>query len=264
VHMKRFLSRIAISFVMMAVPLVSAFAGITDPQQEFNRGNYYYEQREFAAALAIYEQIAADGYRSGPLALNTGLTWMQLREPGRALFYFMQAREYQKTHNEAVRAIEFTEEQIFRQYAEPPVLATFVWYEWLHFRIGWVNLLLTGLLLLNVAAGFWVVHWFVTSNRILFRYSAFLLFGISVVLSGAGILVMQAEGDWKRGMIVEPGHSLMSQPVENAEPVLQLSPGFRMLHHTQRSAEAEGWSFVSMSNGLEGWVRQESLLLFPS
>ncbi|MCH8558403.1 MAG: hypothetical protein LAT84_11285 [Balneolia bacterium] len=236
---------------------------ITDPQRAFNDANFHYEQRQYTLALERFLQIEQSGFSSGPLFLNTGLTYLNMQEPGRALFYFYRARGYSQTADRAQRAIEFVEETLQQQFAEPPVLATFTWFEWMQFRVGTDIPLLALIMLINLAALFWAGHWFLNRGKTAMRYLAYIAAGLAVVAGGVFVYNSANEGEWQRGMIVEPGFELREQPSEASDPVLVVYPGFRLLLHAESSAANGEWSFVHMSNGLQGWVKSDSLLLFP-
>lgn len=240
-----------------------ATAVVTDPQRAFNDANFLYEQRQYTAALERYLQIERAGFHSGPLFLNTGLTYLNMQEPGRALFYFYRARSYGQTADQAERAIAFVEENLHQQFAEPPVLAMFSWYEWLQYRVGTEIPLLALIILLNLAALFWAGQWFALKGKTLLRYLAYTAAGLAIASAALFLYTYSNEGEWQRGMIVEAGFELREQPSDAADALLVVYPGFRLLHHTHSSERAAGWSFVHMSNGLQGWVRTDSLLLFP-
>lgn len=236
---------------------------ITDPQRAFNDANFLYEQRQYTLALEGFLEIEQSGFSSGPLFLNTGLTYLNMQEPGRALFYFYRARDYRQTADRAKRAIDFTEETLHQQFAEPPVLATFIWFDWIQFRIGPDIPLLALIVLVNLAVLFWIGHWFLNKGKIMVRYLAYVAIGFALVAGVVLAYTLANEGEWQPGMIVDSGFELREQPSEASEPLLVVYPGFRLLEHIESSSTNAEWSFVYMSNGLQGWVKSEGLMLFP-
>lgn len=236
---------------------------INDPQRAFNDANFLYEQRQYTLALEGFLEIEQSGFSSGPLFLNTGLTYLNMQEPGRALFYFYRARDYRQTADRAKRAIDFTEEMLHQQFAEPPVLATFIWFDWIQFRIGPDIPLLALIVLVNLAVLFWIGHWFLNKGKTMVRYLAYVAFGFALVAGVVLAYTLANEGEWQPGMIVDSGFELREQPSEASEPLLVVYPGFRLLEHIESSSTNAEWSFVYMSNGLQGWVKSEGLMLFP-
>ncbi len=259
--MKQFSPGILLLLLMLsAVTSVHAQqTGSFDVQQQFNRGNFLLEQREYEAALVEFQRIEEAGYRSGPLFLNTGLAWVHLGEPGLAMYYFKRAEAFSRVAPQARRGIEHIEQHLAQQQPEAPILASFQWYSRVHFDIGFQKPLLWSLILLNLAALFWTAFWFAASNKKVFRYLAYLSVALSLALALTSGYIYSEKGKWQPGMVVHSGYQLLSEPAAGAEPVMHVHTGWPLMRSMKEKHAHPDKVFVYMSNGLEGWIPVEAV-----
>lgn len=77
--------------VVFAVGSVSAQSD--SPADVLAQANRAYVAEDYATAISLYEQLLADGVRTGAVYFNLGSAHYENDEPGRALAYFLQARQ---------------------------------------------------------------------------------------------------------------------------------------------------------------------------
>lgn len=249
-------------FLGDAAPVTAQEANAINPQAEFNRGNFLFEQQQYIEALEIYREIVEKGYESGPLFLNMGMTYAYMDSLGLAIFYFTKAHSFRQTRQQAETALAFVEAQLSQRQTIIPELATFRLNRYLFFELGHFIPLLTALILLNLAVLFWVSVWFLKKYGLFLKGLALTFFLTAIVSATTGFYILANEDGIEHGIFIENGHAVYSSPDMDTDPIFLIFQGYTFFRDTEKSPEGSGWSYIVMSNGIEGWVRNRGFRIY--
>lgn len=231
------------------------------PQSRFDQANSLLLDGKFREALSRYRELENGRHLSGALFLNMGIACSNLDSLGKAKYYFMKAKGYGETRDRAQRALQYVESRFSRQSAVLPKLPWQRAVEWLQVNIGARALLGGGLLLLNLGAVLFVIHWFRPRWRGLLR-------GGGITLATAGLLLVvlsfyarHIDRRYSPAVMVRQEANVREQPEAEAPVVSQAYEGYTFTVDHRRSGERPGWHYIRMSNGLYGWIPSEHLMV---
>jgi len=246
----------------ITLPVVAQESVDMNPQAEFNRGNFLFEQQQYIEALEIYKGIVEAGFESGPLFLNMGMSYAYLDSLGLALYYFNRAHAFRQTRQQAETALNFVEQQLSQRQTIIPELATFRLNRYLFFELGHFTPLLTALILINFAVIFWVGVWFFQKYSFALKGLALTFFLTALFSASTGVFILTKEDGIEYGIFIENGHAVYQTPDMDTEPVFLIFQGYTFFRDTEKSPDGSGWSYIVMSNGIEGWVRNRGFRVY--
>ena len=110
--------------IFLFVSLTCFSVEAAEPAQ-FAKANKLYEDGDFEAARALYEQIVRSGDFSADLFYNLGNTNFRLGDVGKAALNFRRAIELQPNHAEAKANLEFVRVAAKAKIATPPAFEDF-------------------------------------------------------------------------------------------------------------------------------------------
>lgn len=116
-------------------------------QGSFDQANTLLENGSPMEAMSAYRNVESSGSVSGALYLNMGITAMQLDSLGLSKFYFLKAKEYSTTQQQATEALEYVNSQFSRQSAILPKLPWDRAIDWINNQLSAFGLFLIGFLL---------------------------------------------------------------------------------------------------------------------
>jgi tetratricopeptide (TPR) repeat protein len=148
----------------------------------FDQANEELESGNYQQAVSLYQDLENQNNISGALFLNLGICYQRMDSLGKAKYYFLKASQFEETSDKADEALEFVESQFSRQSAVLPKLPWDVATNWLQQNIGAVNLLITGIILLNIGVLIFVAHWFLNWYPKYVRISGLVIIGLSAFI----------------------------------------------------------------------------------
>jgi tetratricopeptide (TPR) repeat protein len=231
----------------------------TAQQARFEEANSLLESGEFSQAIEAYQSIRQDGYESGALWLNMGISYMQLDSLGMAKYSFIKAGEFPETSEQSANALEYVNEQFPRQSAVLPQLP------WIRF-LGFVenslgNTMLSFLALFFLYSGtlFLIGSWFRADLRRFFRYTGFSALGISVLFFILISVITYRAERYDEAVMVNKEEAVYQQPAETSAVVSTAYEGYTMQVDQSESETEEGWYYVRLENGMYGWIKKTTL-----
>lgn len=253
-------------FVLMILVMLPVAHAETDqgmnPQSMFNQANFLFEQQKYPEAIKEYRRISEAGFSSGPLYLNMGMSYAYLDSLGLANFYFHKAENFSQTRQQAREGIHYVQTVFSQRHTIIPELATFRLKHYLLFDLGYFKPIITALILFNIVALLWVGAWFFKKTRLLLKASSIIVIVVAAACLVTGIYVYTQKDAFKYGTFVESGHVLYETPDMDSNPSFLIFEGYTFIKDVQASPPGSGWSYVQMSNGIEGWVRTRGYRLF--
>jgi hypothetical protein len=246
-----------ITFFFLLITLI--WVNATAQQSQFEQANDLLENGEFALAIEAYQSINRDGYESGALWLNMGISYTQLDSLGMAKYSFLKAREFPETSQRANEALQIVNEHFPRQSAVLPELP------WIRF-LGAVDQTI-GLAMLSYIALFFLYSgtllligsWFRADLKRFFRYASYFTFSLSVLLFILiSILTYRAER-YDDAVMVSREAAVYQQPLESSAVISTAYEGYNMQVDNKESKTEEGWLYIRLENGMYGWIDQDVL-----
>lgn len=231
-------------------------------QTRFEQANELLSTNQIEEALDLYRGLEQDGFESGALWFNMGISYVQLDSLGKAKYYFLQSKEYKNTEEMAAGALEFIEDRFSRRSSVLPKLPWDRFFDWLLHTFGIRVLMVAGLFLLNGAVGGVIVSWFVNRGSIWFRRTGYILAVSSLLFISSSAYLSYVEDRYETGVMIEKQTSLYQGPGTDTAVISSVYEGYEMTVDTQRSSEHEEWAYVRLQNGMYGWIDKEQILSF--
>lgn len=231
------------------------------PQSRFDEANSLLLDGEYREALRRYRVLENGRHVSGALYLNMGIACSNLDSLGKAKYYFMKAKGYGETRDRARSALQYVESRFSRQSAVLPKLPWQRAVEWLQENIGARTLLGGGLLLLNLGALLFVIHWFRPRWRRLLRGGGITLLTAGLLLIALSFYARHIDRRYSPAVMVRQEANVREQPGAEAPVVSQAYEGYTFTVDHRKSDELPGWYYIRMSNGLYGWIPSEHLMV---
>jgi hypothetical protein len=229
------------------------------PQLLFDRGVEALEENNFDAARSNFLQLLEEGFESGPLYLNLGIVAVQDDSLGLAKYYFLKAEDFRSTQEDALEGLRYVESRFSRQSAVLPKLPWEQALDWIKNEIGNPTLFIIGAVFFNFSILMLVASWFYVSKTMLFKKFGFSSGPIGIILVCLAFYVDYLDGRYHEAVMVVDQTNVVEQADENSDLVSLAYEGYSFTIDRRKSNEAEGWSYVRMSNGLYGWVKSNTI-----
>ena len=221
----------------------------------FERGNKFYAEQQYDSAVAYYEKIVTAGISSSVVYFNLGNAYFRLKKIGYARLCYEKAARLDPADRDVAANIRFVSSAIVDRVPEPQrgFLETVFWrlhilmplrlQLWFCFGLLLVISLLTASALFTQG-----------NNRLWLIYLSTLL-GI-ILFAGSlstGIKIYDAEKS-AYAILLEPSIDAKNEP-EGNKILFTAHEGTKF----QIRKSVEGWSLVSLPNGVSGWVENKAL-----
>lgn len=229
------------------------------PQLLFDQGVEALEENDFDAARTDFLRLTKQGYASGPLYLNLGIIAVQDDSLGLAKYYFLKAEDFSTTRDAADKGLEYVESRFSRQSAVLPKLPWEQALDWIKAEIGNPTLFIIGALFFNFSILMLVASWFYVSKTLLFKKFGFSTGPIGIVLVCLAFYVDYLDARYREGVMIVDQTNVVEQADEQSDLVSLAYEGYTFTIDYRKSKQAEGWSYVRMSNGLFGWVKSHTI-----
>ena len=241
---------------LAGVPLLFA------QQARFDEATALLEAQEYRDAIDVYNAIAEEGYSSGALWLNLGISYAHLDSLGKAKFYLLQAERHTETKELAEQALGYVNERFNRRSAVLPPLPWERFFEYLSLHVGVTALFITALFFLYLGVAALITSWFLLNYKRSFYYSGLTSLIIAVLVFSGAVYTDYLDERFGTGVIVDRQTAVYQQPQADASIVSTAYEGYSMRVDFNTSSESPGWKYVRMENGRYGWVAQETMLVF--
>lgn len=221
-----------------------------DPSS-FDSANVLYEQGQFAAAAAAYEQVIASGLQSPALFFNLGNAWFKSGHLGRAIAAYRQASRLTPRDPDLRANLAFAREQRRGPSLTPG---------W--FARGSAQLTVDEWTLLACAATWaWLLSWALLRLRP--DWSSVLRKLTFTFLVAAVLLALCLGSAWRQSrapsaVVVAAEVPVRHGPLEESQPAFTLYDGAEV----EVLDRKEQWFQVSADGKQIGWLKSEDLLRF--
>jgi tetratricopeptide (TPR) repeat protein len=231
------------------------------PQAVFDQANEELQSGNCRQAVSLYQDLESQNNISGALFLNLGICYQRMDSLGKAKYYFLKASKFEETRNKADEALEFVESQFSRQSTVLPKLPWDIATNWLQQNIGAENLLIVGIILLNIGVLIFVAHWFLNWYSKYLRISGFVIIGLSIFIIVTSFYTHYVNDRYSAAVMVTQKVPVLEKPQQEASLVSQAYEGYTFTVDHYRSETQPDWLYVRMSNGLYGWIPDSEILI---
>ena len=221
----------------------------------FVRGNYLYEQEEYAEASKRYEDIIARGSLSADVFYNLGNSYFKQGKLGKSIVNYERASLLKPRDKDTAKNLEVAQNKVVDKVKLPDTIVlqksiidihdAFTLDETLHF----LSILIVILTVL-IALTFYAIH----TRRILIPIIAVFAALLMCVAASCGIKIYENQNVQKAVVIAQ-------KITVHSGPGKQYSVQFAVHEGTTFRAvkSLHGWLEVYISGDLRGWVQQEEV-----
>lgn len=239
--------------VVLVLLVFAALYSKAAPESLLPAAEKAYDQKKYAEAATLFEQVLAEGYKSAELYFNLGNAYYRSNKLGKAIYNYERARKINPTDEDISinlgiaqsRTIDKIDsrENFFIAAVKSGVLTSMSTTTW-----AWMTVLT---LLLSSVAYFLFRH----SSSVALRRSMFftaVVFFIGFCLTYIfGYSAMKAKYENKFAIILTSEVRIMNEPTPMAKSNFALHEGTKI-----RVLENNGdWVLIKLDNGNEGWLQ---------
>lgn len=239
---------------MMWMLLVVLFTG-NDPTALWEQANQAYSEGRYEAALASYQSLLEQGVHNGPLYYNLGNAYFKTGNLGQAVLHFYRAQRFMPGDADLAKnirkAADVRKDPIIEgeHAGVDQQLESWLWrlpYE-LTFWMAASLLLIAGVAGLALVSGFRQRKWL--------GYVLVCAGITGLLLTGLATVQHDVLTNRDAAVVLVDEVFVLSGPSEQESVSLTLHEGIRV-HILDRT---DGWYRIRLANGLNGWLRQNTV-----
>lgn len=228
-------------------------------QGTFDEANTLFENGELNEAMVLYRSIESGNQKSGALFLNMGITAVQLDSLGLAKFYFLKARDFDTTSQQAEEALQFVNSQFSRQSAILPKLPWDSAIEWINNSITALGLFIIGFLITIAGLSLLYLGWL---NKLSLNKAFPYL--ITLIIAGSSLAGLAFYADYvnqryDEAVLISNSQRVLQQPDPESTLISIAYEGYDLTVDHWKSADQENWLYIRMGNGQYGWIYNEGI-----
>jgi tetratricopeptide (TPR) repeat protein len=236
-------------------PASRAFASEAATLME--KGNEYYQNKDYNNAIDMYQKIIEMGYESAPLYYNLGNAYYREGKLGYSILYYEKALKLAPGDDDAQHNLAIANSKTIDKIDTLPQFFLFQWWESflaLFNLTGWTCLAYAFYIILLISIG---LYFFLKKPK-LQRYSFFTGFTSIILLAIAIIIVVvkyNREVNIKNGIIVESVVNAKLSPDSTASDAFIIHEGLKVSEEDR----VDNWIQIKLQDGKEGWIPQEAI-----
>jgi tetratricopeptide (TPR) repeat protein len=255
----KFPSLCLIFFALVFIPAgpVFSFQSLDQPAALFNQGNTAYQAGDYPSAEQYYRRIVDSGFENGPLYFNLGNACFKQKKLGLAIYYWEKAKLLLPSDRELRENLDLANLLIVDQVEIPenpfPVRIFMGIRDLLTIRQQ-SRTAIAMFLLANVLFFLYIV---LKNTRLAFRalIGFFITGALTVLLAGSLAWKIYDRDFRQQGIVLEQRVDVLSGPGEENITVFTIHEGIKVRIH----ASTGGWYQISLPNGWNGWLPQNSI-----
>lgn len=236
--------------------LLANFVFAGDEKNLFEQGNKFYQEKEYAKAIELYDSILKSGYESATLYFNLGNAFFKDGENTKAIINYEKAKKL----NPGDEDIEFNLRLANLRVADkieplPRILFTKLWAGMIaNYSSGTWAVILVGIIWLAFTFGLIFIFTNNMSTKKISFFSAIFILLFSLFISF--IAYSQYQDEQKIFAIVfSPNAYIKSAPDEKGVDLFILHEGVKV----ELKDEVGEWGKIKLEDGKEGWVKREAI-----
>ncbi|PSL35456.1 SH3 domain-containing protein [Chitinophaga ginsengisoli] len=245
--MKKILTALCALFLL--VYNVSAAGPVQ--QQQFDKANQLYKEKQYTEAAGIYQQLIDEGYYQPQLFMNAGNAYYKANRTGLAIYNYEKALEKDPFNKSVIHNLSVANQRVEGYVNDLPLLFFQQW--WLHIQHfhspnGWAMgaviffwLLIAGVIALLLIPAFKpaLLRWVTGVATVLFFF--YLTIGISTYVIANG---------HHEGIIMGSAVKVKAAPDQESKDMFELHEGVKV----QVTDATQEYCKILLPDGKTGWL----------
>lgn len=245
-----------ILFVILSVMSTAVCYGETD-EQLLLRADSAYQQENYAEAITLYEQIAANGNEGAILFYNLGNAYYKSGENAKALLWYERALKLDPADEDIQHNIAFVNRKIIDKIDAVPETLFAQWWRKVTDLMSerqWAVLSIIGSFLLFLSIG---AYLFARSGGL--RTTGFVTFWISIIVIVFSVIFANKQKEkathHTEAIVMDLVVDAKNAPNASGKNLFVIHEGLKV----QITNEMNGWVEIRLPNGEKGWIAQNSI-----
>lgn len=236
------------TFLLLIYNILSAAPA---PQQQFEKANQLYRQKQYSEAAGIYQQLINEGYHQPQLFLNAGNAWYKANKTGLAIYNYEKALAKDPFNKSAIHNLSVANQRVEGYVNDLPLLFFQQWWlqlQHFHSPNGWAIgaiiffwLLIAGVIAMLIVPGFkpTLLRWGTVASSLLFIL--YLTVGISTYVTA---------NSHNEGIIMETLVKVKAAPDQESKDMFELHEGVKV----QVTDATQEYCKILLPDGKTGWL----------
>ena len=245
-----------ILFVTLFTMSAAVCYGNTD-EQLLLRADSAYQQENYAEAITLYEQIAANGNEGAILFYNLGNAYYKSGENAKALLWYERALKLDPADEDIQHNIAFVNRKIIDKIDAVPETLFAQWWrkvtdlltEW-----QWAVLSIIGSFLFFLSIG---AYLFARSGGL--RTTGFVTLWLSIIVIVFSVIFANKQKEkatqHTEAIVMDLVVDAKNAPNASGKNLFVIHEGLKV----QITNEMNGWVEIRLPNGEKGWIAQNSI-----
>ena len=245
-----------ILFVILFTMSAAVCYGDTD-EQLLLRADSAYQQENYAEAITLYEQIAANGNEGAILFYNLGNAYYKSGENAKALLWYERAHKLDPADEDIQHNIAFVNRKIIDKIDAVPETLFAQWWRKVTDLMSerqWAVLSIIGSFLLFLSIG---AYLFARSGGL--RTTGVVTFWISIIVIVFSVIFANRQKEkatqHTEAIVMDLVVDAKNAPNASGKNLFVIHEGLKV----QITNEMNGWVEIRLPNGEKGWIAQNSI-----
>ena len=222
-----------------------------------NRADSAYQQENYADAIALYEQVVANGNEGATLFYNLGNAYYKIGENAKALLWYERALKLDPSDEDIQHNIAFVNRKIIDKIDAVPETLFAQWWQKVTNLMNerqWAVLSIIGSFLLFLSIG---AYLFARSGGV--RTTGFVTFWISIIVIVFSVIFSAKQKEkatqHTEAIVMDLVVDAKNAPNAAGKNLFVIHEGLKV----QITNEMNGWVEIRLPNGEKGWIAQNSI-----
>lgn len=236
------------TFLLLIFNILSAAPA---PQQQFEKANQLYRQKQYSEAAGIYQQLINEGYHQPQLFFNAGNAWYKANKTGLAIYNYEKALAKDPFNKSAIHNLSVANQRVEGYVNDLPLLFFQQWWlqlQHFHSPNGWAIgaiiffwLFIAGVIAMLIVPGFkpTLLRWGTGVSSLLF-----------ILYLTVGISTYVAANSHNEGIIMGSLVKVKAAPDQESKDMFELHEGVKV----QVTDATQEYCKILLPDGKTGWL----------
>jgi tetratricopeptide (TPR) repeat protein len=236
------------TFLLLIYNILSAAPA---PQQQFEKANQLYRQKQYSEAAGIYQQLINEGYHQPQLFFNAGNAWYKANKTGLAIYNYEKALAKDPFNKSAIHNLSVANQRVEGYVNDLPLLFFQQWWlqlQHVHSPNGWAIgaiiffwLFIAGVIAMLIVPGFkpTLLRWGTGVSSLLF-----------ILYLTVGISTYVAANSHNEGIIMGSLVKVKAAPDQESKDIFELHEGVKV----QVTDATQEYCKILLPDGKTGWL----------
>ena len=222
-----------------------------------NRADSAYQQEIYTDAIALYEQVVANGNEGATLFYNLGNAYYKIGENAKALLWYERALKLDPSDEDIQHNIAFVNRKIIDKIDAVPETLFAQWWQKVTNLMNerqWAVLSIIGSFLLFLSIG---AYLFARSGGV--RTTGFVTFWIAIIVIVFSVIFSAKQKEkatqHTEAIVMDLVVDAKNAPNAAGKNLFVIHEGLKV----QITNEMNGWVEIRLPNGEKGWIAQNSI-----